>query len=244
MECPKCGKRIAENSLFCKYCGYKIPQKPKYVRSKAMKTAMTIFICGLVVFALGLCIMTSVLEIGLVFAALGGILFIIGMIAYLVADIAKYKQDRKDLGFTTTPLPQESAIVQPDPGFIFPDLKPALSYFENAFANGISEGFVEVTYNNMLVLQIADCPDKKAGETHSIGVFFFPYVYDDEQLYARFRNNEFYSYFTNNPIDSDEGADAYFATNVQLALQAASSILAMVYQIPLNTKLKVKCQDL
>ncbi len=241
MECPKCGKRIAENSLFCKYCGYKIPQKPKYVRSKAMKTAMSVFISGLVIFALGLGVMTSALEIGLVFAALGGILFIVGVIAYLVADIAKYKQDRKDLGFTTTPLPEEPAFVQHAQGFIFPDFKPALAHFEKAFANESSNGFVEVMYNNMLVAQIADCPNKEAGETHCIGVFFFPYLYEDEQLYARFKINEYYTYFSNNPIDSEEGADAYFGSDIQLALQAASSILATVYNIPLNTKLKVNC---
>lgn len=241
MKCPKCGKRIAENSLYCKYCGYNIPQKPKYVRSKAMKIAMSIFIFGMIVFVIGLCIMTSALEAGLVVAVLGGVSFIVGMIAYLVADIAKYKQDRKDLGFTTTPLPEKPASVQPAQGFIFPDLKPALAHFEKAFANGSSEVFVEVMYNNMLISQIADCPNKEAGETHCIGVFFFPYLYEDEQLYARFKRNEYYAYFSNNPIDSEEGADAYFGSNIQLALQAASSILATVYNIPLNTKLKVNC---
>ena len=242
MECPRCGKRIAENSLFCKYCAYQIPQKPKYVRSKAMKIAMSIVIAGLVVFAAGLCIAIYEPEIGLVPIVIGVALLVVGAIAYLCAEWVKIKKDREDLGFTTpTSLPKEPIAVRPNAGFIFSDMKQVLKYFSNAFTNGSSDGFVDVSYNNMLVLQIADCPNIQAGETHCIGVFFFPYLYEDEQLYARFMNNEYYPYFNNNPLDSDEGADAYFGSDIQLALQAASSILATVYNIPLNTKLKVNC---
>ena len=53
----------------------------------------------------------------------------------------------------------------------------------------------------------------------------------------RFEDNHYRHYFSNNPLDSEEGADAYFGANIKKAIRVASYILATVYYIPLDAKL-------
>lgn len=240
MKCPKCGSRIANNSLFCKYCGYKIPQKPKYIRSRAMKVAMRVLIVGLSVFAIGAYLAIIYHEVGLVLVGAGGVLLVGGCIAYLCAEFIKHKKEAEDECYThVTSLPIEPIVLDSRVGFIFPDLENIEPYFKNAIAHGSTEGWVDIMFNQSLLTQIIDCPEEKNGEKHNIGIFFFPYLYEDKHLYMRFEDNDYMDYFSNNPVYSDEGVDAYFGTDIHKALQVASYILASVYYIPTYSKLKV-----
>ena len=244
MKCPKCGKRIAENSLFCKCCGYKIPQKPKYIRSQAMKTAMRIMLVSLVIFAVGMLLALVVAPVGIALFALGAIGLVGGSIAYLIAEMKKRRKDEDTMCYDhVTPLPIEPVVISAADKFVYPDLLPLKSYFESAIAEGSSDSFVSIMFNHSVVLQIIDCPNSKIGEKHNIGLFFFPYLYEDSVLYERFADNEYMRYFKNNSINSDEGVDAYFGTDIQKTLLVASHILANVYYIPTNAKLQIDCQN-
>lgn len=243
MECPKCGKRIAQNSLFCKYCGFRIPQKPKYIRSKAMKISMRILFISIGLFAVGAFLALEGSSAGIVLFGLGAIGLVGGCVAYFVAEIKKKRKDEESMCYThVTPLPIEPVVLNPRDHFVYPDLLALHSYFEHALATSSSECFVSVMFQHSVVLQIIDCPNAKKGEKHNIGVFFFPYLYEDSELNERFADNEYMRFFGNNPIDSDEGVDAYFGTDYSKALQVASYILATVYYIPTNAKLQTDCQ--
>ena len=244
MKCPMCGRSIARNSLFCKYCGYRIPQKPKYIRSQAMKTSMRILLISLVLFAVGMLLAFVIPPIGIVLFGLGAIGLVGGSIAYLIAEMEKRRKDEDTMCYDhVTPLPIEPVVIPASNKFIYPDMLPIKSYFEHAIAIGSSDGFVSVMFNHAVVLQIIDCPEPKKDEKHNIGVFFFPYLYEDSIIYERFADNEYLRYFSNNPINSDEGVDAYFGTDIQKALLVASHILANVYYIPTNAKLQLDCKN-
>ena len=240
MKCPMCGSRIAENSLFCKFCGFRIPQKPRYIRSQPMKTSMYIMFLGLGLFAVGMSLVFVIPPLGIAIFGFGVVGLVGGSIAYLITELQKKKKDEDAMCYThVTSLPTEPVIISPHTNFIYPDLKPVKTYFEDAIARGSSDGFVSVMYNHSVVAQIIDCPDSAKGITHNIGIFFFLYLYDDKELMERFTNNYYMDIFAYNPIDSEEGVDAYFGTDIQNALQVVSHILANVYYIPTNAKLQL-----
>lgn len=242
MKCPKCGSNIAGNSLFCKYCGFRIPQKPKYIRSQGMKNSMHIMFIGLGLFAIGLILVPIIIPLGIVSVGLGIVGLVGGSIAYLIEEFKKRK-DEDAMSYThVTPLPMDPVVISPHSHFIYPDIQPLKAYFENATAKGSNDGFVSIMFNHSVVAQIIDCPNK--GKTHDIGIFFFPYLYEDRNLIERFADNYYMDIFAYNAIDSEEGVDAYFGTDIQSALQVVSYILANVYYIPTNSKLQLDCANI
>lgn len=238
MKCPKCESHISSSSIFCKYCGFKIPQKPKYIRSKSMKAAMKIMIAGLFAFAVGMLLVLVLPSIGIVIFAFGAIALVGGSIAYLIAEFQKKRKDEERMAYShPTCLPIEPIVISPSTEFALSGMEQVQSYFEQAFSKGSSDGFCSVMFNHSLVLQIIDCSNDSEGRKHEIGIFFFPYLYDDSELMERFEDNHYKHYFSNNPLDSEEGADAYFGADIKKAIRVASYILATVYYIPLDTKL-------
>ena len=208
-----------------------------------MKVSMRIIIISIVLFAVGMFFALVATPIGIVLFGLGAIGLIGGSVAYLIAEMKKRRKDEDTMCYDhATPLPIEPVVISAADKFIYPDLLPLEPYFEYAITIGSSDSFVSVMFNHSVVSQIIDCPNSKIGEKHNIGVFFFPYLYEDSVLYERFADNEYMRYFNNNPIDSDEGVDAYFGMDIHKALLVVSHVLANVYYIPTNAKLQINCQ--
>lgn len=90
-------------------------------------------------------------------------------------------------------------------------------------------------------MQIINVPDVTNGGKENIGIFFYPYLYDDRTLIERFADN-YYIHEFNYKIYGDEGTAAYFGKNVKNAMIVASYILSTVYYIPLEAQLSIRVE--
>lgn len=240
MRCPQCNHRIKSNDLFCPKCGLKVTRPTKIPRSKPMKRMMRAIFISLGVFVTGALLAVIVPIVGLVLVIAGGIGLVICSCSYLVLEY-KHLKVLNTTGYgNVSPLPQEPVHLRPSSGFIYPDI---LRVLPDEYLKMISAGWenflVEVLYNGSMVMQFINVPEVGNGEFENIGIFFYPYQYEDEELTKRFIDN-YYMWCFDNKIYSDEGTAAYFGDNLNKAMKVASYILATVYYIPLSAQLTIR----
>lgn len=202
-----------------------------------MKQILKVIIISLVVFAIGMFTAIALPMVGLVIFSIGAIGLIISSCTYLFLEYKNLRKLEDPNDYQISPLPQEPIRLSANSGFIYPDMLHDLqeAYQKILFA-GSSDFFVNILYKGAMVMQFINIPDASKGEMENIGIFFFPYLYNDNELMERFANNDFIHYF-DHKIYSDEGSAAYFGKNLKRAMQVASYILATVYYIPTNEHL-------
>ena len=240
MRCQRCNSYVRNGDLFCPKCGWKITRPAEIKRSKPMKQMMKVIVASLVIFAVGMFATIVVPLVGLVIVIVGGIGLVISSCTYLFLEYKHTHKYEVPMDYQVSHLPQEPISLSPRSGFIYPDILRELpKAYEQILYSGFGDFFVSVLYRGAMVMQIINVPDRTKGELENIGIFFFPYLYEDQALMERFANNDFIHYFDHN-IYSDEGTAAYFGKNLKLAMQVASYILAAVYYIPTNEHLTIQ----
>lgn len=240
MRCQRCNSHIPNDSLYCKKCGQKVMPMREYRRSKPMKRTMTFIFVSLGLFAAGMFLSIAVPPVGLAILIPGGICLVISSCIYLFQEYRHEKKMNDPVYYETTSLSQEPVYLRRTDDFIYPDM---FVHVPNEYQKVVSAGsdnfLVDVCYQGKMVMQFINVPDVTKGETENIGIFFYPYLYDDRALIERFADN-YYMYKFDNTIYSDEGTAAYFGKDIRKAMIVATYILATVYYIPLDAQLTIR----
>ena len=205
-----------------------------------MKRTMAVIFASLGLFIAGSFIAIGVPKVGIVFVIVGGIGLVVSSTIYLVLEYKHEEKMNDPRYYETTFLPHEPVVLRPSDRFIYPLLLRELpNEYDKVLSAGSNEFFVEVCYKGNMVMQFINVPDINKGETENIGIFFYPYMYNDEALFGRFATNYYIHHFDHN-IHSDEGTAAYFGSNLNKAMQVASYILMTVYYIPTDEDLEIR----
>ena len=205
-----------------------------------MKQTFKAIVVSFILFTIGMFISIAIPEVGAVFVIVGGVALVVTCCIYLFFEYKHIRDLEAIVDYKATPLPQEEIRLNSKSGFIYPDMLQNLpKAYDQVRHSGMNEFYVNVLYRGTMIMQIINVPDTATGETENIGVFFFPYMYEDKDLVERFAHNDFICYF-DDEIYSDEGTSAYFGHDLKLAMQVASYILATVYYIPTNEHLTIK----
>ena len=240
MRCQRCNSYLRSGDLFCPKCGWKVTRPKEYRRSKPMKQTLQAIILSLVVFAIGLFTAIAAPMVGLIIYSIGAVGLVISSCVYLFLDYRHASKMEDPMLYEVSPLPQEPILLNRSSGFIYPDMLRELpNAYNKILFSGSGDFFVNVLYRGAMVMQFINVPDASKGETENIGIFFFPYLYKDRELMERFANN-YYIYYFDYKIYSDEGTAAYFGKKLKRAMQVASYILATVYYIPTNEHLIIQ----
>lgn len=174
-------------------------------------------------------------SIGLIVLIAGGIGLVTSSCAYLVLEYKQVKRLQVMADYSVTPLPKEIVKLKLSTGFIYPDIKRVLpDEYLKMISAGWEQFLVEVCYNGAMVMQFINVPDKDQFE--NIGIFFYPYLYEDEALMERFIKSDAILYF-DHKLYSDEGTAAYFGDDLRKAMRVASFVLATVYNSRLTRNL-------
>lgn len=239
MRCSRCNHWLKPDDHFCPKCGLKVVCPTKIPRSIPMKRMMAVIFVSLGVFAAGAFIAIAAPSVGLPLVIGGGIGVVASSWAYLVLEYKHVKQLQVTADYSTTPLPKEIVKLKLSAGFIYPDIKRVLpDEYLKMISAGWEQFLVEVCYNGSMVMQFINVPDKEKDEFENIGIFFYPYLYEDEALTDRFIKSDAILYF-DHKIYSDEGTAAYFGDDLKKAMRVASFVLATVYNIPLDAQLTI-----
>ena len=194
-----------------------------------MKQTLKVIIVSLILFAIGMFTAIALPEVGLVLVIIGGASLVVSCCFYLFYEYKHMREWEDPADYEAAPLPQEEILLSSKSGFIYPDmLRDLPEAYNQVRLSGSNEFFVNVLYRGAMIMQIINVPDTAKGETENIGIFFFPYLYEDNALLERFANNDFIYYF-DDKVYSDEGTAAYFGKDLKRAMQVASYILATVY---------------
>lgn len=240
MRCPRCNCRIPNDSQYCKKCGLKVTPMRKFKRSKPMKQTMAVIFISLGLFAAGMILSISIPNIGLVILILGSIGLVICSCIYLFLEYQHAMKMNDPIYYETTSLPQEPVYLRVRDEFIYPDIYVHVpNEFKKVVLSGSDNFLVDVCYHGKMVMQFINVADTAKGETENIGIFFYPYLYDDRALIERFADN-YYIFKFDHKIYSDEGTAAYFGKDIKKAMIVASYILATVYYIPLDEQLYIR----
>lgn len=204
-----------------------------------MKRMMVVIFVSIGVFAVGAYTAIVASSLGLALVIAGGIGLVVSSCEYLVLEFKHVKRLQATPDYSVTPLPKEIVKLKLSAGFIYPDIKRVLpDEYLKMISAGWEQFLVEVCYNGAMVMQFINVPDKEKDEFENIGIFFYPYMYDDEALTARFIKSDAILYF-DHKLDSDEGTAAYFGCDLKKAMRVASFVLATVYNIPLDEQLTI-----
>ena len=240
MRCPRCNSHIPDDSQYCKKCGLKVKPVRKIQRSKPMKQTMAVIFGSIGLFAAGMFLSIINPSIGLVLVIMGGIGLVISSCIYLFLEYRHVKKMNDPVNYETTTLPQNPVYLRRTDEFIYPDIFVHVpNEYEKVISAGSDNFMVEVCYHGKMVMQFINVPDTAKGETENIGIFFYPYLYEDRALIERFADN-YYIFKFDHKIYSDEGTAAYFGKDLKKAMIVASYILATVYYIPLDEPLSVR----
>lgn len=239
MRCPRCNHWLKQDDLFCPKCGLKVTRPAKIPRSIPMKQMMGVIFVSLGVFVAGAFVAIVAPEVGLVLVMIGGIGLVTSTCAYIVLEYKHVKRLTQTADYSVTPLPQELVKLKLSAGFVYPDIKRVLpDEYLKMISAGWEQFLVEVCYNGSMVMQFINVPDKEKDEFENIGIFFYPYMYEDEALTDRFIKSDTIIYF-DHKLYSDEGTAAYFGDDLKKAMRVASFVLATVYNIPLDAQLTI-----
>lgn len=212
----------------------------KYKRSKPMKRMVVVIFVSFGLFAAGMFLSIIIPPIGLVLVIFGGISLVISSCIYLFMEYRHEKKMNDPVYYETTSLPQEPVYLRRSDEFIYPDIFVRVpNEYKKVVLAGSDNFLVDVCYQGQMVMQFINVPDAGKGEIENIGIFFYPYLYDDRDLIERFADN-YYIFKFDHKIYSDEGTAAYFGKDIKRAMIVASYILATVYYIPLDEKLSIR----
>lgn len=174
-------------------------------------------------------------SFGVIVLIAGGIGLVISSCAYLVLEYKQVKRLQVTADYSVTSLPKEIVKLKLSTGFIYPDIKRVLpDEYLKMISAGWEQFLVEVCYNGAMVMQFINVPDEDQFE--NIGIFFYPYLYEDEALMERFIKSDAILYF-DHKLYSDEGTAAYFGDDLRKAMRVASFVLATVYNSRLTRNL-------
>lgn len=239
MRCPRCNHWLKSDDHLCPKCGLEVVRLAKIPRSIPMKRMMAVIFVSIGVFAAGAFIAIGAPSVGLPLVIAGGIGVVASSWAYLVLEYKHVKRLQMTADYSVTPLPKEIVKLKLSAGFIYPDIKRVLpDEYQKMISAGWEQFLVEVCYNGSMVMQFINVPDKEKDEFENIGIFFYPYLYEDEALTDRFIKSDAILYF-DHKIYSDEGTAAYFGDDLKKAMRVASFVLATVYNIPLDAQLTI-----
>ena len=242
MRCSRCNHWLKPDDHFCPKCGLEVVRLAKIPRSIPMKRMMAVIFVSLGVFAAGAFIAIDAPSVGLPLVIGGGIGVVASSWAYLVLEYKHVKRLQVTADYSVTPLPKEIVKLKLSAGFIYPDIKRVLpDEYLKMISAGWEQFLVEVCYNGSMVMQFINVPDKEKDEFENIGIFFHPYLYEDEALTERFIKSDAILYF-DHKIYSDEGTAAYFGDDLKKAMRVASFVLATVYNIPLDAQLTINVE--
>lgn len=124
-------------------------------------------------------------------------------------------------------------FVDPYSGFIFKGMLESMKYhFTDDFEEG--DAMINVVLDGVTIMQIIDCPDREKGEKHDVMLYFYPMF--DDNVAERFKNC-----FYKDDFDMQEENNlfqAFYGDDFEQAAKVASYVLATVYYIPTDMKLK------
>lgn len=207
-----------------------------------MKRAMVVVFVSLGLFAAGMFLSIINPSIGVVVLILGGIGLVISSCIYLFLKYWHLKKINDPIHYEIGELPQEPVYLRRSDEFIYPDIFVHIpNEYKKVLLNDLNNVSIEVCYHGKMVVQFINVPDTAKGETENIGVFFYPYLYEDKAIVERFADN-YYIFKFDHKIYNDEGTAAYFGKDIKKAMIVASYILATVYYIPLDERLSI-CVD-
>ena len=113
-------------------------------------------------------------------------------------------------------------------------------YFSDLWNNLMEYGWIDISYQNSIVVQFVNLPDDN-GNKENIVLWFYPYACDDE-LVDRFFNNAFMSDCEEVYKGEPEAFMQFqYGTDINKALQVATYILSTVYLIPTTAMLTYSC---
>ena len=145
--------------------------------------------------------------------------------------------------------------LDPHEGFVYPSMRETVKpYFEDVFKKNFKYGWINVYCDGIAkldwssmqqpVLQIINTPIENQAITSNIGIYFYPYMMEDENLLVRFMNNVFREDFGSPNLEqlhSDAPQYALYGTDIERAIKVSSYILATVYGIPTDVQLRFVC---
>lgn len=109
-------------------------------------------------------------------------------------------------------------------------------YFESLWHTTMEYGWVDVSYEGQVVLQVWNLPDGDLKQ--NVVLSFYPYSYN-YSLVQRFKTCCYYKDFAAFDSEEDNFMQASYGKNIDKAIEVASYILQYVYQIPLSDPLVI-----
>ena len=145
--------------------------------------------------------------------------------------------------------------LEPNSNFVYPLMRETVKpYFEDVFRKDYKYGWINIFCDGVEqldwpsmqqpILQIINTPIEDQNIKSNIGIYFYPYMMEDEDLLIRFQNNAFNADFGNPTLDQLHTEDPQYAllgTDIERAIIVASYVLATVYGIPRDTQFRYEC---
>lgn len=140
-------------------------------------------------------------------------------------------------------MPKTPIILSPNEGFMYAGMyETVCDYYKKVLNAKAGHGMIDVCYSipgikpeRHVIMQFMEDANLSKGEPFDIGIYFYPDNYSEDYA-ERFQKNFYWkSCFKDSSTPEENTYIAYFGEDIDTAVSVASYVLAIVYNIPLDT---------